>query len=366
LAAGLWWAAAWAADAPPSTPPETKTPATKPPIPPYIKDAAPLEVETVKYDWVDAKRDRKVPVRIYYPKAGQGPYPIIIFSHGLGGSRDGYEYLGRYWAGYGYVSVHVQHLGSDTAVWQGVTDPMRTLRDAADDPRNAINRPLDVSFAIDQMIRMNAEEGPLKGRLDPSHIGLAGHSFGAYTVLCSSGMVFITAKGQELSMPEPRLKAAIAMSSPVTAADWPIYNRKYARIRIPIFHMTGTQDVSPISKTEAKDRRVPYDHSRASDEYLLTLEGGDHMVFAAGERMAARPMDAEFQSLIRLGSVAFWDAYLKGDARAKAWLSGGGFEEAVGAKGKFEHRLPKPADARAGQTAAPAEASKSPAGPVIP
>ena len=38
---------------------------------------------------------------------------MIVFSHGLGGTRDGYEYLGRHWASYGYVSVHLQHKGSD-------------------------------------------------------------------------------------------------------------------------------------------------------------------------------------------------------------------------------------------------------------
>jgi predicted dienelactone hydrolase len=343
LAAGLWWATARAAETPqaPAPPPSD----AQAPAAPYSQSAGPLEVATVTYDWVDAARERKVPVKIYYPKAGPGPYPIIIFSHGLGGSRDGYEYLGRYWAGYGFVSVHVQHIGSDSAVWKGVTDPLRVMRDAADDPRNAINRPLDVRFAIDQMIRLNAEEGPLKGRLDTARVGAAGHSFGAYTTLCVAGMVFITARGQELSLPDSRIKAAIAMSSPVTATDWPIFDKKFGKIRIPMFHMTGTRDDSPISKTTAKDRRVPYDHSHGSDQYLVTFEGGDHMIFAGSEFAIGREKDAEFQRLIRQGSVAFWEAYLKGDAKAKAWLAGGGFEGVLGAEGKFEHKSPKPAEA---------------------
>jgi hypothetical protein len=33
---------------------------------------------------------------------------------------------------------------------------------------------------------------------------------------------------------------------------------------------------------------------------------------------------------------------LKGDARAKAWLAGGGFEKALGKDGKFEQKPPKP------------------------
>src|SRR6266446_1669455 len=84
----------------------------------YKKSGGPYSVEIARYDWLDPKRDRKVPVKIYFPKAGDGPFPVIIFSHGLGGSREGYEYLGWHWASWGYVSVHLQHLGSDNAVWE--------------------------------------------------------------------------------------------------------------------------------------------------------------------------------------------------------------------------------------------------------
>src|SRR5205809_5050446 len=115
----------------------------------YKKLAGPYAVEVGRYDWLDGKRDRKVPAKIYYPK-GPGPFPVIIFSHGLGGSREGYEYLGRHWASYGYVSVHLQHLGSDNAVWEGAqpSEIMQRLRDSAMNLENAANRPKDVSFAI--------------------------------------------------------------------------------------------------------------------------------------------------------------------------------------------------------------------------
>src|SRR5882757_6664989 len=120
---------------------------------PYKETAGPFAVATVKYDWHDAKRDRDVPVKIYYPKTGDGPFPVIIFSHGLGGSREGYEYLGRHWASHGYVSVHLQHLGSDNAVWEGapLTEVMQNMRKSAADIANATIRPLDVKFAIDQV-----------------------------------------------------------------------------------------------------------------------------------------------------------------------------------------------------------------------
>ena len=196
--AAMILAGAGRAEIPPALPPDAKPAAAT-----SSKDLGPLEVETALYDWTDAARSRQVPVKVYYPKTGQGPYPVIIFSHGLGGSRDGYEYLGRYWAGYGYVSVHVQHIGSDTAAWQGDFRPLKSMSAAAADPSNAVNRPLDIRFAIDQLAKVNKEEGPLKGRLDMDRLGAAGHSFGAYTTLAVAGEVFVTAQGREILAARP-------------------------------------------------------------------------------------------------------------------------------------------------------------------
>src|SRR6185369_2267650 len=84
----------------------------------YSVEAGKFEVETALFSWQDTKRNRNVPAKIYYPKSSGGPFPIVIFSHGLGGTREGYEYLGRAWASHGYVSVHLQHLGSDDSVWR--------------------------------------------------------------------------------------------------------------------------------------------------------------------------------------------------------------------------------------------------------
>jgi predicted dienelactone hydrolase len=115
------------------------------------EDGASYRVATAVFDWQDTKRDRAVPAKVYYPENKNTPSPVVIFSHGLGGSRDGYEYLGRYWASHGFVSVHVQHLGSDASVWQGSATPRQALKAAAMDVRNAAERPLDISFAIDQL-----------------------------------------------------------------------------------------------------------------------------------------------------------------------------------------------------------------------
>ncbi|HEX3551931.1 MAG TPA: hypothetical protein VIA62_01730 [Thermoanaerobaculia bacterium] len=290
-------------------------------------------VATVSYDWTDAARSRKVPVKIYYPEKGPGPFPVIVFSHGLGGSREGYEYLGRRWASHGYVSVHVQHLGSDDAVWRGSQQPQQDLTRAAADVRNALNRPKDVSFALDRLEALNRDPSPLRGRLDLRAIGMAGHSFGAWTTLAVAGQGL--GPRQAMSLADPRVKAAVEMSAPVPRnAD---LDRAYAKVTMPVLHMTGTLDDSPIGDTKAAERRVPFDRIHASDQYLVIFQGGDHMIFSGRGLQAGRgEKDARFQDLILQGTTAFWDAYLKGDAAAKSWLARGGYAGALGGEGKLE------------------------------
>ncbi len=302
---------------------------------PYKKDAGPLTVATAVYDWVDGARNRTVPVRLYYPASGASPLPVIVFSHGLGGTRDGYEYLGRHWAGHGYVSVHLQHPGSDDAAWRGKANPMESMREAVLDVRNAIDRPLDVRFAVDQLGRLNRDEGPLRGRLNLDRLGIAGHSFGAHTTLAVAGQ---SLAGGEPRLADPRFKAAIAMSAP--ASERPGRAAAYTHIRIPCLHMTGTEDSSPIGDTRPEQRRIPFDQIRGADQYLVTFAGGDHMVFSGVRwRGGDGAKDPLFHDLIRQSTTAFWDAYLKDDPAARAWLAGGGFSAVLGKDGVFEKKL---------------------------
>ncbi len=76
----------------------------------------------------DTARQRPVPVRLYLPQqaSAESPVPLVVFSHGLGGSRMGYSYLARHWANAGLASLHPQHVGSDNSVWRG--NPLELLQ----------------------------------------------------------------------------------------------------------------------------------------------------------------------------------------------------------------------------------------------
>jgi len=297
-------------------------------------------VEILRDDWRDTERDRIVPVKVYSPASGSGPFPIIVFSHGLGGSREGYEFLGRHWAGHGYVSVHLQHAGSDDAVWRDERPAERTraMRRATLQPGNAIERARDVSFAIDQLEHWNRTNTALKGRLDLSRIGAAGHSFGAHTTLTIAGQNYTPQLGARTSLADPRVKAAIPMSAPVPANKSNL-DAVYDAIKIPCLHMTGTKDTSPINDTKAEERRVPFDHSKNSDQFLITFQDGDHMIFSGRPRtMGGGEKDARFHELICESSTLFWDAYLREDANAKTRLANE-FKNSLGVDGTFEVKL---------------------------
>ncbi|MBI3880411.1 MAG: hypothetical protein HY301_10165 [Verrucomicrobia bacterium] len=311
----------------------------------YAPPVPAKEVSASKFDWHDAKRNRDVFVKIYAPQNGIGPFPVIIFSHGLGGSREGYEYLGRHWAGCGYVSVHLQHVGSDDAVWRDAAPAERAkvMQKSGANLANSINRPLDVQFALDQLERLNGDAGfPLHGRLDLKRVGMSGHSFGGYTTLAVAGQTFAMSK-----LAEPRVKAAIQMSAPAFKLRTDL-DKAYGSITIPVMHMTGTKDFVPLfPETTAEDRRIPFDHMKNAETCFVNFTDGDHMIFSgrgAVVRPEQREPDEKFQRLICAGTTAFWDAYLKENSAAKAWLLEGGYAKRLGKDGVFEKKSPaKPA-----------------------
>lgn len=293
-------------------------------------------VTVSRADWRDAGRDRVVPVKIYAPQSGSGPFPVIIFSHGLGGTREGYEYLGQCWASHGYVSVHLQHEGSDDAVWKnaGLGQRMSAMKRAAGQPRNAIDRVKDVTFALDQLTQINKTNATWRGKLDLTRVGVAGHSFGAYTTLAAAGANY---SALVAGRADTRIRAAIPMSAPVPANKARL-DDAYAGVKIPCLHMTGTEDNSPIGDTKAAERRLPFDHCRNADQFLITFTGGDHAIFGGRERKLGGANDGVFQRLICESSLAFWDAYLRDDAKAKEWLTVK-FKDALGKEGVFELKL---------------------------
>ena len=306
----------------------------------YKNQPGPYTVKSVLYDWNDTQRERKIPVKIYYPESESQKFPVIIFSHGLGGSRQGYTYLGNHWASHGYICIHLQHLGSDDSVWlnKSPAEIMPAMRKAVADLNNSLNRIYDVHFTLDKIEFLNKEDGLFKGKFDLEHIGMAGHSFGAFTTLAVIGEGYPRWDGSYHRFDDSRIKAAISMSATPSRHREKL-KQVYSGIDIPCFHMTGTLDDSLVADTKASERRLIYDNIDRADNYLLTFEGGDHMVFA-GRDVPGRDgsKDPVFHLLIQMSTTAFWDAYLRADQTALQWLTAGQFKQVLGENGVFEQK----------------------------
>lgn len=314
----------------------------------YIPDVPQYNVLTLRDEWFDEERNRIIPVKIYYPDNSE-LNPVIIFSHGLGGSRETYSYLGNYWASRGYVCVHPQHLGSDTTLLansKGILRKLKSLKEAALNPENFSNRPKDIDFTIDKLTELSKDSSSLLFEImDLKNIGIGGHSFGAYTVMAIAGQAIGTENSLKYYGPDPRVKAGIAMSSDAALTE--DLDKAYERIRIPIFHMTGTDDElrtanrleedAIIGNTTAEERRSAFDHTHNAPAYLLIFNEGDHRLFSGVKRKwGDEKHGEEYRKIISIASTAFWDANLKGNKSAKDWLEGKDFTELLGNAGTFE------------------------------
>src|SRR5260221_1600868 len=105
------------------------------------------------------------------------PAPVVLFSHGLGGSRAGSTFLGKHWAARGYVAVFLQHPGSDDSVWkdQRSRDRIRALKQAAS-TENFLLRAQDAPAVLKQVKIWNTTKtNLLAGRLDLMKVGMSGH-----------------------------------------------------------------------------------------------------------------------------------------------------------------------------------------------
>ena len=285
----------------------------------YSADAGPYRVLTVdRVVLHDSARNKDVLVKIYHPNS-PGPSPVIIFSHGAFGSRETYWALGEYWASYGYVSIHPSHDDSrlDSGYRGGL---MQVLRDS----KLWESRPRDISFVIDSLGQIEKLAPELRGKLDHSRIGVGGHSYGAYTAEAIGGAT-VTLPGESAprSFADKRVKAVVIMS-PQGEGEMGLTAHSWDNMRLPTLLMYGSLDFGTQRRTPTW-RSQPFYKSPAGDKYDVELEGATHMTFVGPFR------EPGHQSMLfkcaKLETVAFWDAYLKEDPTAKAYLASDTLEE---------------------------------------
>jgi predicted dienelactone hydrolase len=256
----------------------------------------------VEFEWNDPLRGRAVPVRLYLPATSEpgARIPLVVFSHGIGGSRRGYSYLGSHFAANGIASLHVQHVGSDRAIWIG--NPFSLvgrLHDAAQE-REAINRVLDLHFALDRLLASEYARS-----IDAAHIVVAGHSYGANTALLAAG-ARVERDGRVLELRDPRYSAAILISAP------PFYGESdpakiLKHVTVPTLHITATEDVIQIPGyySGADDRVAVFEAIGSSRKTLAVFTGGSHSMFTDRAGTGGVQLNAQVKAATRDLTLAF-------------------------------------------------------------
>jgi predicted dienelactone hydrolase len=280
----------------------------------YKQGAGPHQVGTHQQNFVDPTRGRKIPLTVYYPineEKEAHSSPVVVFSHGLAGNSKTYRYLGRHWASHGYTVVQPTHVGSDTKAVLTKT-PLGTFNRS-----ELIDRTHDVSFALDKM-----ESGELPEEVtrqaDMNQVGLAGHSFGALTAEAMAG-VNVKDGDKRLKLGDERVDAFVAISGYGDAFPSRLLGLDagtYDQVDQPILFVAGEKDTLFTLGKGAEVHTEPFHQIATSEAGAVVVGGTRHNDF--GQVFGYANKDAA--DLTRSSTLAFFDAQLKGDSRARSYL----------------------------------------------
>ncbi|WP_245309104.1 alpha/beta hydrolase family protein [Bradyrhizobium retamae] len=264
----------------------------------------------IDFDWVDPARSRAVPARLHWPTsvAPGLRVPLIVFSHGMGGSRRGYSYLGRYWAARGIASLHVQHAGSDSSLWVGNPLTVVNRLQRAAHESEALARAWDLRFALDRVL-----SSPYGTQIDRRRIVAAGHSYGANTALLAVG-ARVMREGQWVEARDPRFAAAIVISAPPFYGESDIAS-VLSKITVPNLHVTATNDVIEIPgyHSPAADRLAVFNGIAAPRKLLAVFEGGSHSIFTDRSFTGGPALNPKVKAATAELTLAFLDFAFDGN-----------------------------------------------------
>jgi predicted dienelactone hydrolase len=236
--------------------------------------------QTVDPTGTRTNRHRILVTEVYLPP-GKGRAPLVVFAHGNAGHPQKLSKLLTAWARAGYV----------------VAAPAFPLtNDGRGEPSilaDYLNQPGDVSFVIDEVLRRaQRRRSDLYRRVDSQHIGLAGHSLGGATAL---GATFNTC------CRDRRIDALVVMDGRL--APFPDGRDTFVKVPLLLIHLIG----DPVVLFEQAQRIYA---AARPPKYLMALNEGIH--FEPFEDVP-NPHD---RAVVR-ATVAFWDAYLRGERAAR-------------------------------------------------
>ncbi|MBD0334483.1 MAG: alpha/beta hydrolase [Cyanobacteria bacterium Co-bin13] len=287
---------------------------------------------------------------VYLPTlpANAADIPVVVISHGAASRRTTFAYLAEHLASHGYAVVALDH--EDNA------DRFERFLlgiDGAPNPAILINRPRDVTAALDALEAL-AETDPLIRRLNLTQVGIIGQSLGGYTALAVAGAT-LNPEALAASCPSPvqeslslnlsmlvqcdlldaqielptslrdeRVSSAIAIN-PLTSH---IFGETgLNQVQIPVMVVASTHDYLTPALPEQIE---PFAWLSSPDKHLVVVEQGTHFSFLGGNTGGgALPLPAGFQGpsvsaahpYLQALSLAFFNRYSLNQPEAEAYLS---------------------------------------------
>jgi len=313
---------------------------------PDLRQPGKFQSQKLYFELNDAKRNRRLPVDVYLPEVtAQSPFPLIVISHGLASDRYALAYLAQHLVSYGFAVAVLEHPGSNAERFQqyfaGLAGPPQ--------PREFIDRPLDVKYVLDELQRLERLNSSLKGKLNFQQVGAIGHSFGGYTVLTLAGAklnfaqlrqdcypnrslnlsLFLQCQAAELSptdyaLQDQRIKAVMAIN-PINSSV--LGESGIGQIKVPAMLVTGSQDIfAPAIPEQIR----PFTWLAQQNKYLVLIENATHFSALAETNPENNvlpvptgllgPDPAAVYSYLKTLSVAFMETNLLNNSEYRTYL----------------------------------------------
>jgi len=258
----------------------------------------PEAVQLQTHFFRDQQRNRTIPVDLYWSVNSRGP--LVVISHGFNSNRKHLAYLARHLASYGITVAALEHLGSSAAglhAQVATTSSLLAEESSFFPAKTFVDRPQDVSFLLDELVKLNRQPGALQGKLNTAQVSIIGHSLGGYTALAlAGGRLDLTGlraacqtqnplglapadwfqcyaaalPGEQLNLRDKRVAQIMAISPLVGNL---FGDKGLAQVATPTLVVGGTHDaVAPALSNQLRPfAQLP------SPKYLLTAIGETHL-----------------------------------------------------------------------------------------